>query len=141
MSQIANIAYTEYLRKLIAMRAAVVALTQAIVNKASTNPPSKGKKQKLLDAVYLEHNKDQQLVVWSYGPGGKACMGPHYPTAEAYPLQAFVDRMLFMMQVDKEANTRGFANFINKRCQRRKGCSLKWRSNLPATKPQRVCRD
>jgi hypothetical protein len=105
MSKIANIVYTEYLRKLMAMRAAVVDITQAIVNKASTNPPAKGKKQKLLDAVYLEHNKNQQLVVWSYGPGGKACMGPFYPTLEAYPLQSFLDRLLFMLQVDKLAET------------------------------------
>ncbi len=79
MSQIANVTYTEYLRKLMAMRAAVVDTTQAIVNKASTNPPPNGKKQKLFDAVYLQHNNDQQLVVWSYGPSGRPASGHTIP--------------------------------------------------------------
>lgn len=103
--EIEKVVYTEYQSKLLAMRAMVVDITQAIVNKASTNPPAKGKKQKLFDAVYLEHNKDQQLVVWSYGPGGKACMGPFYPTLEAYPLQTFLDRLLFMLLANNQPKT------------------------------------
>lgn len=99
MELLERIAYEEYCRKLMTMRATVVDITQTIVNKASTNPPPKCLKRKLFDGVYLEYNKDQELTVWSYGPGGKACMGPCYPTAESYLLQAFLRRLTFALRL------------------------------------------
>jgi hypothetical protein len=98
--ELEKIAYSEYCRKLMAMRATVVDITRAIVNKASTNPPPKGLKRKLFDGVYLEWNNGHELAVWSYGSGnGKVCMGPCYSTTEAYLLQAFLGKLILALRL------------------------------------------